>query len=132
MAASVTVTRAPVKQLANGRVIQKISIAWTSSSGGAATGSIDDLKGFLVKVVTNPDDSAAPTDDYDITLVDSNGVDAAQGLIANRDTANSEEKYMTPSGSATPVLLDGTYTFTIANAGDTKSGVCELHIMEQL
>lgn len=132
MAGTVTATWAPVKQLANGRVIQKLSIAWTCTAGGAADLSIDNLKGWLVKVVTNPDDSQAPTDNYDITLVDANGVDAAQGKIIDRDTATSEEVYTTPTGASVPVLLDGTYTFTVANAGNAKSGVCELHITEQI
>lgn len=45
--------------------------------------------GCITKVVTNPG-STAPTDDYDITLTDADGVDLMGGELANRDTANSE------------------------------------------
>ena len=45
--------------------------------------------GCIAKVVTNPG-STAPTDNYDITLTDADGVDLMGGELANRDTANSE------------------------------------------
>jgi len=45
--------------------------------------------GCIAKVNTNPG-STAPTDNYDITLTDADGVDLMGGELADRDTANSE------------------------------------------
>ena len=45
--------------------------------------------GCIAKVNTNPG-STAPTDNYDITLTDDDGVDLMGGELANRDTATSE------------------------------------------
>lgn len=132
MAGTVTVTRDPRRMPNSGKTVERIHVAWTSDASGNADGSITNLYGFLVKVVTDPDGSAAPTDNYDITLVDENSVDAAESLLLNRDTANNETVYPLVTGAATPVFLCGTHTFTVANAGNAKSGVCVLYIVESL
>ena len=48
-----------------------------------------DRAGCIAKVVTNPG-STAPTDNYDITLTDADGVDLMGGELADRDTSTSE------------------------------------------
>jgi hypothetical protein len=60
---------------------------------------------------------AAPTDNYDITLVDQDGIDRLQGLGANRDITNSEAAPIVYSGTAiNPVVeVNETLTLTIAN-----------------
>lgn len=126
MSVAVTPTRKDIP----GNVIQKISIAWVSASDGTASGTFY-AHGFLVKVVTNPG-SAAPTASYDITLVDDAGMDAAEGKLVDRHTTTTESVYPFVSGAPTPVMLHGTHTFTIANAGDTKNGVCDLYVMPRL
>ncbi len=128
MAASATVDRTPVNLDFNRLV--KVAISWVSDASGGCTQDVV-LNGWLVKCVTNPG-ATAPTDDYDITLVDADGVDAAKGLLGNRDTANSEEVYLFASSATTPVLVQGTYTFTIANAGDSKVGVATFYLAECL
>ena len=45
---------------------------------------------YVYMVVTNPG-GTAPQDDYDITIVDSDGVDIMGGALSNRDTANTEQ-----------------------------------------
>ena len=70
--------------------------------------------GCIAKVVTNPG-STAPTDNYDITLTDSDGVDLMGGELANRDTANSEvavPKIDTVFGC---VVVTDPFTMTITN-----------------
>lgn len=111
--------------------IKKLVVDWTSSSGGAFTRSVT-LDGAILRVVTDPS-ATAPTDNYDITLVDEYGLDLfiSQGL--NRDTANSE--VFVPGASITdgtttsviPVCYSGTATLTIANAGDTKVGTVVIY-----
>lgn len=109
-----------------------IVVTWTSATGGTVsqeiaaaleqTYAIDIpiLYGLLLGVVTNPG-STAPTDDWDLTLVDSDGVDVLSGLGANRDTSTSESVAI-PS----PIPVIGTLTLTIANAGDEKTGTVRL------
>ena len=59
----------------------------------------------------------APTDNYDITLLDANGFDRLQGLGANRDITNSEVAPIVFSGtSINPVVTyDDVLTLTLAN-----------------
>lgn len=130
MAGTVTVTRDPRRSNSGGGIIEKIKIEWTSDASGNADSSITGLYGWLVKVVTDPVDG--PTASYDITLVDENSSDAAESTLLNRDTANIETVYPAVSGAAVPVLLCGTHTFTVANAGNAKSGVCYLYLKECL
>lgn len=109
-------------------------VTWTSDGAGAADGTLE-LDGELLKVVTNPG-AAAPTDNYDITLIDEDGLDVAEGLLANRDTANSEAVYpykeITVGGTGTdrvarPLYHSGAVTFTVANAGAAKEGVARIY-----
>lgn len=131
MAAVLTVTRTPYQGQNEGKKYEKIKIEWTSHTDGSGSVQIPNMSGYLIKVITDPG-ATAPTDNYDITLVDADGYDAAESLLINRDTANTEVVYPVVSGAATPVLLLGTHTFTIANAGSTKDGVCILYLVESL
>lgn len=110
--------------------IRKVIADWTSDGSGDAAGTTRKIVGTLIKAVTDPTDS--PTDNYDITITDEEGVDvlaACQSTLANRDTTNSEQVYFlvldaagTPlAQSIHPVVCDK-LTVTIANAGNAKSG----------
>lgn len=100
------------------------SVAWTSDSTGAASASLD-LNGVLLRVVTNPG-STAPTDNYDVTLLDRDGYDVLEGGGANRDTANTESikpvSAATDSVTQLPTAVAGIHTLAIANAGASKTG----------
>lgn len=114
MAASATATYTEGK-------IRKISVAWTSASNGSVSQAVP-VDGAIVRVVTNPG-ATAPSDNWDLTLVDEDGVDVLAGEGANRDTSNSEQIYPTD----TP-FVNGTVTVTVANAGDSKVGTVVLYI----
>ncbi len=110
--------------------IKAAVIDWVSSSGGAADGEFE-MDGELLRVVTNPDGSAAPTDNYDVVLTDRDGFDLAGGLLANRDTATTEEvnpfAQVTLSGTGSDAaavrrVYAGTVTVGVTNAGDSKAG----------
>lgn len=113
--------------------IRKVLIDFlTDDTDGTATVTTRKVVGELVKIVTDPG-SAAPTDNWDVTITDSEGVDVttacmnAATLLA-RDTANTEETYLylkeasaTPIGiGAFPVVCD-TLTVALANAGNSKT-----------
>ena len=107
--------------------VEEVSISWTSDSSGDFTEAVQ-LHGSLRKIVTNPADASgdAPSDNYDVSLVDKDGVDVMSGYAADRDTATSEMLHDGSSGF--PVVLSGVHTLTIANAGDTKQGVVRLTV----
>lgn len=56
------------------------------------TAITDELKKgwYAYLIVTNPG-SPAPTDNYDVYLYDTDGVDVAGGMLVNRDTSNAEQ-----------------------------------------
>ena len=110
--------------------LTKVAVSWTSDASGNATEVIE-LNGWLIKCVTNPG-ASAPTANYDITLIDADGIDAAESLLINRHTTNSESVYLLATGAPVPVLVQGSYTFTVANAGDTKNGVATFYLAELL
>lgn len=128
-----TVTKVEANIRANGEKFggKKYTISWTSDASGDATIAISQMNGWLVKVVTDPG-STAPTDDYDLTLVDENSLDALASTGLNRDTTNTEQVYNVMSGAVVPIFLSGDHTFTIANAGNAKVGVAVLYVVNHL
>jgi hypothetical protein len=86
----------------------------------SAAASPDTPLGFTTDITAGTVTSSmfdAPTDNYDITLLDANGFDRLQGLGANRDITNSEVAPIVFSGtSINPIVeLGDVLTLTIAN-----------------
>ena len=105
--------------------VKQVYFAWTSDSSGDATGTTTNtFDGDLIGFATDPDGTAAPTDNYDVTLTDANGFDLLMGNGANRDTADIEYVAGTSLGAVSGSKL----TITVANAGDTKKGVAVVWI----
>jgi hypothetical protein len=107
--------------------VKKIKFTWTSGTGaegGTASGTTTHAySGKLDLLVTDPG-STAPTDNYDITLTDDDGVDVLSNAGADRDTANTERVLGTSLGSVAGSKL----TFSVAAAGDAKEGVAYVYI----
>jgi len=87
-----------------------------------ATATTMSINAYVTRVVTNP--GTTPTDNYDITLTDVDGVDAMGGTLANRDTATSEpaRPYDPASGTYGDVYVAGTLTLNLSgnsNVGAT-------------
>lgn len=110
--------------------VKKVIADWVSdASDGTASGTSSKIVGTLIKGVTNPSGTAAPTDDYDIAITDAEGLDVLAGSFADlgdRDTANTEEVYFgLTDGSAMlpvfPVVCDP-LTVSVTNAGNSKAG----------
>ncbi|MGE0363365.1 MAG: hypothetical protein AB7R67_21815 [Vicinamibacterales bacterium] len=99
--------------------VRKVVFAVT---GDAANGTVPataisvPLEGRLIQLITDPG-ATGPTDNYDITIVDGNGLDVLQGAGANRDTANTEAVAIVFSGTSVHPVVDetDTLTLTIAN-----------------
>ena len=126
MAGTVSFTDQKPNKRAKGGPLGKLVVTWLSTTGGVANSANIPFNGKILRAVTNPDGTDAPTDDYDITLTDEDGLDLAQGVLADRDTANSEQ--------VVPLIGDGTITtqlvayvgllvVNIAAAGSEKAGV---------
>lgn len=73
---------------------------------------LNDISGAFVGLATNPG-STAPTDNYDITLVDGDGLDRLNAVGMNRDTTTSERVAVTGVPYFTQGEL-GNLTLTIA------------------
>jgi len=106
--------------------VKVIKYSWTSTAGGAASDTTANAyDGKVLWVVTDPDGTSVPSDNYSLTILNSDGVDILAGAcLANRDTANTEYVAEASLGCAGNSKL----TFTISGAGDTRKGVVYLYV----
>jgi hypothetical protein len=120
--------------------IMRLRVDWTSDSSGDASATTLLISGELIKGITNPDGTDAPTDDYDITVKDEESFDILSGCeddLVDRDTANTEEVYFlvldqagTPlAQSVHPVVCDK-LTIAVASAGSAKKGRLNLYFRQ--
>lgn len=107
--------------------VKKIVWTWTSGTGaegGTVTKvTVAAFDGKIIGLTTDPG-STAPTDNYDIEILDSGSHDVLLGAGANRDTANTEYVAETSLGA----VAGSTLTLSITNAGDAKQGVVILYL----
>jgi len=114
-------------------VVEEIKYACTTTSGGLVDKQTDEIVvGRVVGFIANPDGTDAPTDNYDVTITNEDGVDVLGGAGANLDTANSE--------MMAPMIGNLTSSFTaygspfvasklqvnMSAGGDTKKSVLTL------
>ncbi len=106
--------------------LKKITWAWTSTAGGAASEvTTYPYTGSIERMVTVPAAAGgAPTDDYDITITDEDGVDVLSGAGSNRDTANTEQVAAANLGA----VANDKLTLNVSNAGNAKSGTVILYV----
>lgn len=111
---------------ARARSVWKIVWSWLSDDAdGTATGPTAALiDGDILGLTTIPDGSAAPTDNYDITVTDADGHDVLLGAGANRDTANTENVARASLAAAAASIL----TLNVSNAGNAKEGKVILYL----
>lgn len=104
---------------------------WTSSdAGNVVNNDVIAPAGEVMAVVTDPG-STAPTDNWDLTIVDSGSRDVCGGLCANRDTSNTETviPYQTRGTSDTVAqVAHGVLTLNVSNAGDSKTGMVRMYL----
>ena len=98
---------------------------WTSDSSGDV--SLEALIPFGAKIKSFQTIPGAngdlatnlPTNAYDVTLLDSFGEDIMASNTLNRSGTVAETYY-----ALTDIVLSGDLTLVVANAGDTKEGLC--------
>lgn len=134
---SVTETYSTIGKSSNG--LTCLDWEWTSddSTGAVASTTGTDntaaIQGkYVVIVITDPDGTDAPDDNYDISIQelaasgDTTGVDIMGGALQNRDTANNEQAQPL-SGSIVidrPIL--GALRLGVTNAGNSNKGKVRL------
>lgn len=122
------------------RAVRVIEWDWLSDASGdcdvSASGSANasGVTGTVVGLHAIPETGATiPTDDYDVTIIDGQGVDVLNGAGANLNQVNtSVENYRFPTDflSEGPiVIVDQELTLVVANGGDTQGGVIRLYIL---
>jgi hypothetical protein len=129
MAGSCTIT-----QKKHGSV-KYVNWAWTSDSDGDMDqgATTFDIDGEVLKVITVPDGSAAPSANYDLVINDDLSVDIASGLLANRHTSNTEEVLLTTIGGTDTTAfrgarpVSGVLDLVVSNAGNAKQGQVRLY-----
>lgn len=101
----------------------------TDTGGVLATATTSDINSqiagwFITKAITNPGDgAAAPTADYGITLVDSDGIDLTDGGLALRSATLSEQVLLSAQVDASG------FTFAVAdNSSTAATGVCKIFL----
>lgn len=124
MAASVILTEEIIG------VIKKIKWQWTSHTDGkVATTTTNAVttkayNGEIIRLVTIPDGTTAPTDNYDVKVYDGDNTDALVNAGADRDTTNTEQVLAANLG----VVANDKLTLYVENAGDSKKGTVILYI----
>ena len=119
-------------QVYYGGGIKRVAISWTSDASGDATYTTTQLGGVILRVTFDPDGTAAPTDNYDITLKDENGIDVLAGSGANLSTSTTSS--VCPqindqsAAAATAAAISGTLALAVSNAGNAKSGQVILYL----
>lgn len=110
--------------------LEIITITWTADSAAATVPSTDIpgmVYGVLQRIVTNPG-ATAPTDNYDITITDSDGFDVLGGVGANRDTTTTEEAEILMVSM--PRIVANTLTFNLSgNSVNSALGTCKLYVL---
>lgn len=121
MADSGTVT---LTEETNGH-IKKIVFAWTSGDDSKATKTtVNSYTGEIIRLITVPDGTDAPDDNYDVVINDEDSVDVLVGAGANRDTANTEQVL----GSSLGCVVNDRLSLSIADAGTSNKGTVYLYI----
>ena len=100
---------------------ERLVIDWTADDTTAAdpqTLVLPAINGELISLTTDPG-SAAPTDNYDITIEDALGVDVLQGVGANRHTTTTQQVYITVDGTETRPVVTEHDVLTLKIAGNS-------------
>lgn len=108
-----------------------IKVVWTTSSTtGAVSGTTTRFyTGKFIGLITNPDNTDVPSDNYTITVTDQNGEDLLLGATtANRDQTNTE--YIGESSMA--LVVNSKLTFNVSAAGNSKKGIIYLTISRDI
>lgn len=107
------------------RAIKSLSLAWTCDAAGNVSGipSTIAISGEVLRFAFVPSGGGtAPTALYDVTLLDSSGVDLMDGKGADRSATLAEQVLTTAR-----MAVDGPVTLIVTNAGNAKQGLVTVY-----
>ena len=101
-----------------------VTIDWESGTDGTLSVALTAIQGTIERVVFIPSivTGEQPADNYDVTLLDRDGIDILGGKGANLSNTTISSMLLTDLTPVLPIATNGPLTLTIANAGLT-SGV---------
>jgi len=108
-------------------IVAKWQGDWVADGAGDATQTMN-LCGELNRFVTVPSDILVPLDNYNVTLLDANGMDVLQGLGLLRDQTNIEQDL--PNLNGVPISVEGVHTLTVDTAGDSNAGQFTIYLRQ--
>lgn len=120
--------------------IQRVIASWVSDdAAGTASGTTRKLVGRLVKAMNAPGAAGVqPTDNYDIAVTDSDGVNVLSACLPTLDNisnASKTERYFfvkntdaAPLSTSSSPLVSSALTISVAAAGNSKQGAITLYI----
>ncbi len=108
--------------------VKLIKWEWTSGTGQTVLADCTTesfYTGELLFMTTIPGSGGdAPSDNYDLTILDRNGIDVLSDSGMNRDTSSTESVLAASMG----VVANSQLELNIAAAGSSNTGVCLLWI----
>lgn len=113
--------------------IKKIKFVWLSENGGANAGkaaktTTESYTGQIIGAIFVPDTGGtAPTNAYDITVINEDGRDILHGVALNLPVPIVGTGRIEPS-SLLGVVVATTLTLNVENAGNAKGGTVYLYI----
>jgi hypothetical protein len=106
--------------------VKYVEWVWTSDGSGDVSGTDTKvLSGQASRYATDPS-ATAPSANYDITILDSFGIDITDGVLGNRHTSNSEQ-VLTGGDAKDGAAFMGVLSLVVANAGDSKIGTLRMY-----
>ena len=116
------------------RTNKKVTLDWASDAAGAVNGTkTKALSGVISRVVFVPDSGGTqPTNLYDVTLEDEDGLDVLNGKGADlSNTTKSQTDVGVTDGTAgnfSGMAVDGLLELKVTNAGNAKGGLVILYM----
>lgn len=104
--------------------VKKVILDITADSVDGSVDPIDleeGLDGFLLRLATVPG-SPAPTDNYDLTLTNADGIDMLQGVGANRSSSAAQDARIVYSGTANHPVVAPSDQLTLNVANNAVAG----------
>lgn len=124
----------------SGKVSRVYTVTMTSAADGTCSGAGPAISAYVVRVTTNPTGTMTAGDEWDLTLLDEDGVDilgnnADNSIVGsgyNRDDDISEQTFpLYPDGATYgPVRVHGTLNATGASMGNAQVCVVKIYTVE--
>lgn len=130
---SITTTVTELPSTVTNKRYKLIQIDWVSddTTGSVALSTDQKFTGKIYQFATVPSGGGtAPTDQYDITLLDSRSIDMLGASGANRSGTSVEIKTAISAGQDLGFVFNSVLTLTVDNAGNSNEGTVYVFLEE--